>query len=158
MMQERLQSKKRQPDEPKRGPLPSKPEEIGMVTRAWRGMMAPLWVMVQIAALIACHVECHVPLNNAIIRPIVFASLLAANIQWRPSKYWVYTFVKRLGYSYRRGTTAARKLPRSFPSIKEAFIYRFVWLVVKFELLPEMVFNFDETGVRFLQVLFFNLF
>jgi hypothetical protein len=43
-------------------------------------------------------------------------------------------------------------LPVNFLSIKELHVMRFVWLADKYKLAPALVFNMDETGVRFFPV------
>ncbi|XP_070535305.1 uncharacterized protein [Ptychodera flava] len=52
-----------------------------------------------------------------------------------------------MGYVKRKGTKAVKKIVTDFPAIKENFLQRITEIIKEFNIPPEMIINWDQTGV-----------
>lgn len=95
------------------------------------------------------YVGAGIPFTVSVVLAVTLGVFKLNNISWRPSRSWARMFVQRLGLSFRHGTKAATKLPIDFDSVKKLFQLRFVFLVSKYNIAPEVVINMDETGMVF---------
>lgn len=80
-------------------------------------------------------------------------ALLSEN--WGPiqlDRGWSDSFLSRLGYVKREGTKAARKLPSDFDEKKEDFLTGVGGVIEEKNIPPELVINFDQTGVKIVPV------
>ena len=68
------------------------------------------------------------------------------------TKTWAVSFLKRLGYVKRKGTKAARKLPVDFEHQKSEFHRIINETVTKYQVPPQLIFNFDQTGLKIVPV------
>ena len=55
--------------------------------------------------------------------------------------------MQRMGFVWRAGTKAARKVPEDFADLKAEFLDRITEKVVQYNIPPELVINIDQTGV-----------
>lgn len=63
-------------------------------------------------------------------------------------KSWAISMLKRTGYSKRKGTKAARKLPQNYEVIKTGFLNKVRRSVHSMKVPPSMVINWDQTGSK----------
>ena len=59
------------------------------------------------------------------------------------------SLLRRMNLVKRKSTKAARKIPTDFPEIKLAFLKRVADCVQQHKIPPELVLNWDQTGVKF---------
>ena len=94
--------------------------------------------------------------NGTVARAIIVGvpqsllpSVLAENGgRFKVSASWVSAFcAEDLGWSFRKGTTAAQKLPNNFNEQGYMTILRLAYYVRVFNVPPSNVFNADQTGV-----------
>ncbi len=64
------------------------------------------------------------------------------------TKSWADSLLKRMNFVRRKGTKAARTLPADFPEIRKAFLQRVKDLVGENDIPPELVINWDQTGLK----------
>ena len=67
-------------------------------------------------------------------------------------KKWAESFLIRRGYVKRKATKAARKLPQDFPELKQNFLRRIQEEVKSHSIPLELLFNWDQTGVKLVPV------
>ena len=60
--------------------------------------------------------------------------------------------LSRIGFVKRKGTKAARKVPTDFDKLKTDFLQNIQKLVVDDHIPPEMIVNFDQTGIKIVPV------
>ncbi len=65
---------------------------------------------------------------------------------------WAESLLERMGFVKRKGTKAARKLPENFDEQKDKFISDVGGIVADHDIPPELVLNFDQTGVKIVPV------
>lgn len=65
----------------------------------------------------------------------------------RLTRGWAQSIMQRMGFVWRAGTKAARKMPENFSDIKAEFLDRITEKVVQHNIPPELVINIDQTGV-----------
>lgn len=68
------------------------------------------------------------------------------------TKTWAVSFLKRLGYVKRKGTKAARKLPDDYEHQKSEFLRIIKETITKHNIPPQLIFNFDQTGLKIVPV------
>ena len=65
------------------------------------------------------------------------------------NRHWAYGFFKGMGYLQRKPTTAKSKFTvENFAAKKEGFLDDLVTTVEMEEILPELILNWDQTGIR----------
>ena len=60
---------------------------------------------------------------------------------------WAKSLLYRMNFVKRRGSTAMKMTPEKFDNIKEQFIYDVKTVVDMEDISPELVFNWDQTGI-----------
>ena len=65
----------------------------------------------------------------------------------RLTRGWAQSIMQRMGFVWRAGTKAARKVPDNFSELKTEFLDRITEKVVEHDIPPELVINIDQTGV-----------
>lgn len=65
---------------------------------------------------------------------------------------WSQSLLKRMGYSKRKATRAAKKVPPNFEQIKTEFLLRIETVVRDNKIPPDLIFNWDQTGMRYVPV------
>ena len=68
------------------------------------------------------------------------------------TRTWAASLMSRMGYVRRKGTKAARQLPADFPEVKATFLERVRSAVTAHDIPPQLVINFDQTGVNVVPV------
>ena len=64
------------------------------------------------------------------------------------TKGWGKQFLRRLGYTKRRGSTKAKILPGNFEEIKDSFLIEVMSVVSMEEIPPELIINWDHTAFK----------
>jgi hypothetical protein len=70
------------------------------------------------------------------------------DLKVRLNKSWAYYQLKRLGYSKRKGTKAARKMPADFDDQKKQFLRMIRLRRYKHDIPPSMILNWDQTAIN----------
>jgi len=68
------------------------------------------------------------------------------------TRAWAASLMERMGFVKRKGTKAARKVPADFPQQKDQFLSRITTAVTTHSIPPELIINFDQTGVNVVPV------
>lgn len=68
------------------------------------------------------------------------------------SKSWAKSFLHRMGYVKRKATTKAKVNVAEFESIKAQFVFDIQAIVELEEIPPEMIINWDHTGIHYVPV------
>ncbi|KAK6167122.1 hypothetical protein SNE40_021221 [Patella caerulea] len=68
------------------------------------------------------------------------------------NKSWAQSFLQRLGFVKCKGTKAARKLPQDFDSHKANFLRTVTEIKEQHNIPNELIFNFDQTGLKVVPV------
>lgn len=122
---------------------------------------APLPVIAALTTLLEAFMENGVPLTCRIACGLAEGVFRSMHVEWVPSLEWMRRFLARSNLSYRRATTAARKLPRNFDEVQDRFlqrcssltpffsqVHRVTWIVRKYHIVPSLIVNLDETGTE----------
>ena len=68
------------------------------------------------------------------------------------NKSWAKSFLSRMGYVKRKGTTTFKVTPDNFEALKNTFLEQ-IKTTVEFENIPlDLIFNWDQTGLNFVPV------
>jgi hypothetical protein len=65
---------------------------------------------------------------------------------------WAKSLLRRMKFVKRKGTKAAKKVPANFEDIRAAFLNRVHDKVQQYQIPPELIANFDETGAPYIPV------
>lgn len=65
------------------------------------------------------------------------------------TKSWAHYQLKRLGFTKRRATKSGRKRPKDIAQVKCEFSAKVKAEIQKYNIPPELTFNFDQTGISF---------
>ena len=65
------------------------------------------------------------------------------------TKAWAASLLNRLGMVKRKGTKGVKTLPKDFNEIKEEYLDKIVNVVKKYEIPPNFIINWDQTGCSF---------
>ena len=68
------------------------------------------------------------------------------------TRKWGESFLCRMGYTKRKGTKTARKIPQDFPQLKSDFLGRISDVVTKYRIPPQLIINWDQTGCKLVPV------
>ena len=68
------------------------------------------------------------------------------------TKYWAKNLLNRMGFVKRRATTKAKVTVENFESLKEQFLLDVKNVVEMDEIAPELVINWDQTGIYYVLV------
>ncbi|KAG2431624.1 hypothetical protein HYH02_013317 [Chlamydomonas schloesseri] len=89
------------------------------------------------------------PLFTTVLEECGAAHLLVENGgTFKMSDTWIKDFCLEHGYSMRRATTAAQKLPDDWEAQGDLFTMNIAYLVQKYRVPPELVINLDQTGLN----------
>ena len=99
-------------------------------------------------------------INNNIVRAGARGIIMAHNKALLPEygghivldKPWGVSLLKRLGYTKRKGTRAARKNPENFEEISTEYKQRIGKLITDNNIPAELVINWDQTGIKLVPV------
>jgi ferredoxin len=132
--------------EKKRGPkvntrLGLKEGELSAYRRYIYGTKAQY---IELAALLWSQSECGVPMNSTTVYR--FARIVFGN-QVSPSSAFCFQLIKKMGLSWRAATGKKRKTGDDFESTKHLFFLRYLLLVTRGNIAPEMIIAMDESGV-----------
>jgi hypothetical protein len=130
----------------KRGPQAKDPALAGVV-QPTNNKRIPLPMLMMVTAILLTYVTTGVPFTVPMARTIAIGVFVSAGVTWEPSRSWTRRFLIRSGLSFRSGTQSAKKIPENFPEVKNMFLLKIIWTVWKFNLVPELFLNADETGV-----------
>ena len=65
----------------------------------------------------------------------------------RITKTWAKSFLQRIGYVKRRGSSTAKKTITDFEAVQDQFLFDIKTIVEMEEIPPGLVFNWDQTGI-----------
>ena len=68
------------------------------------------------------------------------------------SRKWAESLMKRMGLVRRKGTKAARKLPKDFEEVKVRFLDQVSHAITTHSIPSDLVINWDQTGTKFVPV------
>lgn len=68
------------------------------------------------------------------------------------SRAWAKSLMRRMGFVKRRGTTKSRATVENFDQVKADFLAEIASIVEMEEIPPEMIFNWDQTGIHLVPV------
>ena len=76
-------------------------------------------------------------------------SRMGNNVPMSLTKDWAKYVMKRMGYVKRRGNTKAKVNIENFEEMRELYLHEIQNAVIMDEIPPEMVINFDQTGINY---------
>ena len=68
------------------------------------------------------------------------------------TKNWARYLLQRMGYVKRKATTKAKNTVIGFDAVKSDFLFNIKVVVALEEIPPELIINFDQTGLKYVPV------
>ena len=65
---------------------------------------------------------------------------------------WAKSLLRRMNFTKRRGTTKSKLLVEEFHKLKASFLQEIVDIVTMEEIPPQLIFNWDQTGLNLVPV------